>query len=540
MTTFLASALGKGALFRSARIALLAAAALSASIGLGGGYARATTVKAVMQSGLRVTDPIMSTAFTARDHGYMIYDTLLGLDKDFQVRPQMADWKVSDGGKLYTFMLRSGLKWHDGAPVTADDCIASIKRWASVDTTGMPLMQMVKEIRKVDDNNFQVELTRPTSLLLSGLAKLSSRPAFMMPKRIADTPADKAITDYVGSGPFKFVVSEFQPGLRAVYEKNADYVPRPEPASWTSGGKVVSVDRVEWMTMSDQSIAVSALQNGEIDFLQQVPFDLLPVLESHSDLTVKVLDELGAWTYFRMNHLYPPFDNRLVRQAAIAAVGQEDVLKALVGNPKYYQTCAAVMGCGNPNGDSYGAEWVIPSDIEKAKALLKEAKYDGTPVLVLQPTDIAMLSAQPLIIGDALRKAGFNVQMKTMDWQSVVIQQGNQKPPSEGGWNVFSTYSILATSGDPFGNTTLSTAGRKSWAGWPDVPEIEQLRLDFAAATTPEAQKAIAVKIQKLAIDEGVVGPLGQFRIPSAYSAKLTGVVESPVTVFWSMRKAEE
>jgi peptide/nickel transport system substrate-binding protein len=540
MMSSLRSVLGTGALFRSARVAVLATATLAANFGLSSAHARATTVKAVMQSGLRVTDPIMSTAFTARDHGYMIYDTLLGLDKDFHVRPQMADWKASDDGKLYTFTLRSGLKWHDGAPVTADDCIASIKRWASVDTSGMPLMQMVKEIRKVDDRSFQIELIQPTSLLLSGLAKLSSRPAFMMPKRVADTPASTAITDYVGSGPFKFVVSEFQPGLRAVYEKNTDYVPRSEPASWTAGGKVVNVDRVEWVTMPDQSIAVSALQNGEIDFLQQVPFDLLPVLESNSDITVKVLDELGAWTYFRMNHLYPPFDNGLVRQAAIAAVGQEDVLKALVGNPKYYQTCAAVMGCGNPNGDSYGAEWVIPSDIAKAKALLQEAKYDGTPVVVLQPTDIAMLSAQPLIIGDALRKAGFNVQMKTMDWQSVVIQQGNQKPPAEGGWNLFATYSILATSGDPFGNTTLSAAGRKSWAGWPDVPEIEQLRLDFAAATTPEAQKAIAVKIQKLAIDEGVVGPLGQFRIPSAYSAKLSGVLESPVTVFWNMRKAGE
>jgi peptide/nickel transport system substrate-binding protein len=540
MMSSLKSVLGNTTVLRSARLALLAAATLAASFALGNVHARATTVKAVMQSGLRVTDPIMSTAFTARDHGYMIYDTLLGLDKDFHVRPQMADWKVSDDGKLYTFTLRRGLKWHDGAPVTADDCIASIKRWASVDTTGMPLMQMVKEIRKVDDNNFQIELTQPTSLLLSGLAKLSSRPAFMMPKRVADTPADKAITDYVGSGPFKFVVSEFQPGLRAVYVKSTDYVPRAEPPSWTAGGKVVDVDRVEWVTMPDQSIAVSALQNGEIDFLQQVPFDLLPVLEGNSDIEVKVLDELGAWTYFRMNHLYAPFDNRLVRQAAITAVGQEDVLKALVGNPRYYQTCAAVMGCGNPNGDSYGAEWVIPSDISKAKALLQEAKYDGTPVVVLQPTDIAMLSAQPLIIGDALRKAGFNVQMKTMDWQSVVIQQGNQKPPAEGGWNLFATYSILATSGDPFGNTTLSAAGRKSWAGWPDVPEIEKLRLDFAAATTPEAQKAIAVKIQKLAIDEGVVGPLGQFRIPSAYSAKLSGVLEAPVTMFWNMRKAGE
>ena len=138
-----------------------------------------------------------------------------------------------------------------------------------------------------------------------------------------------------------------------------------------------------------------------------------------------------------MNHLYPPFDNKLLRQAAIAAVSQEDVLKALVGNPKYYRTCAAVMGCGNPMGDNYGEDWVVPARIDRAQALLKEAGYDGTPVVILQPSDIAMVSPQPVVVGAALRKAGFKVVMKAMDWQSVVSQQGNQKSPADGGWNIF-------------------------------------------------------------------------------------------------------
>ncbi|MBO9356859.1 ABC transporter substrate-binding protein [Bordetella petrii] len=516
---------------------LCGAAALLGALAAGA-PAHATTVTAVMQSGLRVMDPILSTAFLTRDHGYMIYDTLLGVDANFKIQPQMAGWQASEDGKTYVFTLRDGLKWHDGTPVKAEDCVASIRRWAQVDSTGQVLMPMVEHIKVTGDQTFEVQLKEPTTLLLEGLSKLSSRPAFMMPKRIADTPASTPITEYVGSGPFKFVASEFKPGLKVVYEKNADYVPRSEPASWTAGGKVVKVDRVEWVSMPDQMTALNALQNAEVDFIQQVPFDLLPIVENRDDLQVKVLDKLGAWTYYRFNHLYPPFDNKLVRQAAIAAVGQEDVLKALVGNPKYYKTCAAVMGCGNPNGDSYGADWVIPSDIEKAKALLKQANYDGTPVVILQPTDIAMLAAQPIVIGAALRKAGFKVDMKTMDWQTVVTQQGNQKPPSEGGWNIFSTYSILATSGDPFGNTTLAAAGRKSWAGWPDVPEIEALRLKFARSTDAAERKQITAQIQKLAIDEGVVAPLGQFSIPAAYSSKLSGVMESPVTVFWNIEKS--
>lgn len=501
--------------------------------------ALAETLRVVMQSGLRNTDPIVTTAFITRDHGYMIYDTLLGLDSDFNVQPQMADWTVSDDGKTYVFTLRDGLKWHDGASVTAEDCVASINRWASVDSTGLPLMTLVDSIEVIDEKSFKVVLTEPSTLLLSGLSKLSSRTPFMMPKRIADTSSSEPLTEHIGSGPFKFIEAEFQPGLKVAYEKNEEYVPRDEPASWTAGGKVVRVDRVEWLTMPDQMTAINALQNNEVDFIQQVPFDLLPLVESVPDLKMGILDPLGAWTYFRMNHLYPPFDNRLVRQAAIAAVDQNAILQTLVGNPEYYQTCAAVMGCGNVNGDEYGKEWVVNGDIEKAKALLEEAGYDNTPVIIMAPTDLALLVPQPIVIGDALRKAGFNVEMKMMDWQTLAGQQGNQNAPAEGGWNIFSTYSILATSGDPFGNTPLATDGRKSWAGWPDVPEISALRLDYAKAGTVEEQKEISKQIQKLAIDEGVVGPLGQFRIPAAWNKAWSGFEESPITVFWGVSKSE-
>jgi len=500
--------------------------------------ASAQTVSVVMQSGLRVMDPVLSTAYMTRDHGYMIYDTLLGVDSAFKIRPQMASWQTSDDGKTYTFTLRDSLVWHDDAPVTATDCVASIRRWAQLDGTGQVLMTLVADINVLDDKRFSVQLTEPTPLLLEGLSKLSSRPAFMMPARIAQTPITTPITEYVGSGPFRFVAAEFTPGLKAVYEKSTAYVPRTEPASWTAGGKIVHVDRVEWVSMPDQMTAINALQNGEIDFIQQIPFDLLPLVQNRDDIKVEVLDKLGAWTYFRFNHLYPPFDNKLLRQAAMAAVAQQDVLQALVGDPTYYQTCAAVMGCDTPYADTYGEDWIVPARIVRARELLKQANYDSTPVVLLHPTDIALLAAQPVVIAAALRQAGFNVDVKAMDWQSVVAQQGNQKSPAEGGWNIFSTFGILATSGDPFGNTTLAAAGRKSWAGWPDVPEIEALRLKFARTTDPVERKAITSRIQQLAIDEGVVAPLGQFRVSAAYSAKLNDVIASPVTVFWNLKKS--
>jgi len=521
---------------KSRRIAVLgslfAASVMSASTAHA-----ATTVTAVMHAGLRVMDPVFSTAFLTRDHGYMIYDTLLGVDEKFEIRPQMAEWSVSDDNKTYTFTLREGLAWHDGAAVTAEDCVASLERWLSVDSTGQVLRTFIESINATGTDAFEIRLNQPTGLLLSGLAKLSSRPAFMMPKRIAATPGSEAITQFVGSGPFIFIQDEFRPGVKVVYARNPDYRPRQEPASWTAGGKVVNVDKVEWVAMPDAMTSVNALLNDEVDFVQQVPLDLLPLLTSNDEIKVKAIDELGNWTYFRFNHLHAPFDNPRLRQAAMLAVDQKQVLQALVGNPEYSRTCATTFGCGNPYESDYRHDDVVEPQLEKAKSLLKEAGYDNTPVVVLHPTDMATVSPQPVVVADALRKAGFNVQLKTMDWQSVIMQQGNQAAPADGGWNIFATYSTLATSGDPFGNTTIASNGKKAWAGWPDVPEIESLRKEFALATDSEKRKSIALKINELAIDNGVVVPLGQFTIPAAYRSSLSNVPHSPVTVFWSMSK---
>jgi len=264
------------------------------------------TITAVMHSDLRIIDPGFTTAYIARDHGYMVYDTLLATDANFKVQPQMADWKISDDKLTYTFTLRDGLKWHDGAPVTAEDCVASLKRWGRNDNMGQKLMDFTASIEAADARTIVLKLKEPYGLVLESIAKPSSYVPFMMPKRLAETPPGQQIAEQVGSGPFRFVKAEFQPGVKAVYEKNPDYVPRKEPPSWTSGAKMVKVDRVEWITMPDAQTAVNALQSGDIDFMEAPPFEMLPILEGNPDLKVETLNKFGFQTLGRMNFLLPP------------------------------------------------------------------------------------------------------------------------------------------------------------------------------------------------------------------------------------------
>src|SRR5689334_4668015 len=267
------------------------------------------TLTAVMHSDLRIIDPLFTTAYITRDHGYMIFDTLVATDSSFKVQPQMADWKVSDDKLTYTFTLRDGLKWHDGTPVTAEDCVASLKRWGRKDNMGQKLMDFTASIEAADAKTIVLKLKEPYGLVLESIAKPSSYVPFMMPKRLAETPAGQQIPEQIGSGPFKFVKAEFQPGVKAVYEKNWDYVPRQEPPSWTAGAKVVKVDRIEWIAMADAQTAVNALQSGDIDFVENVPFELVKTLAANKDIKLGTLDKFGFQTLARMNFLHPPFDD---------------------------------------------------------------------------------------------------------------------------------------------------------------------------------------------------------------------------------------
>jgi peptide/nickel transport system substrate-binding protein len=500
------------------------------------------TLTAVMHSDLRVIDPILTTAYITRDHGYMVYDTLLATDSNFKIQPQMAEWKISDDKLTYTFTLRDGLKWHDGAPVTAEDCVASLKRWGKVDGMGQKLMDFTASIEATDPKTITLKLKEPYGLVLESIGKPSSRVPFMMPKRLADTPPDKPIPEQIGSGPFKFVQAEFQPGVKSVYEKNTDYVPRKEPASWTSGGKVVKVDRVEWLTMSDAQTAMNALQSGDIDFMENPAFEMVPILEGNPDLKVQTLNTFGFQTLGRMNFLYPPFDNVKVRRAAFLAMNQKDVLDALVGNPKYYKICGAFFICGTPLETEIGADTLVKGNgMAEAKKELAASGYDGTPIVIMAPGDVVTLKAQPVVVAQQLREAGFKVDLQATDWQTVVSRRASQKPPKEGGWNMFFTNWVSADVDNPVVNLSIGGQGKNGgWFGWAEDATLEKLRDQFARAGSLDDKKKIAADIQKEAYDQVIYIPLGQYQAPSAWRKSLTGVLDGPATpVFWNVDKSE-
>lgn len=519
---------------------ILASAALVAMLGMATSANAETTLHMAVNNDLKILDPITNTGYETRNHGYMIYDTLFAMDENFEPQPQMIDtWTVSGDSLIYTFTLRDGLNWHDGTPVTAEDCIASIKRWGARDSMGQKLMDFTAELAAVNDKTFTLTLKEPYGLVLQSLGKISSNVPFMMPKRIADTDPSVAITETIGSGPFKFIDAEWVPGSLVVYVKNEDYIPRDEPPSQAAGGKVVMVDRVEWHYMPDPATAVNALIAGEIDYVPEPAFDLVPQLEAADDVTVEIIDPVGSQGMIRLNHLVPPFDNPAMRQAVLEAIQLEDYLQAAIGNEKYYTLCTALFMCGGPYETDAGGDGVLKADPEAARKLLDEAGYDGTPIVIMQPTDDPIISAASLVTAQFLRKAGFEVDVQAMDWSTMASRRQMQEPVAEGGWNIFHTWWVGSDMLDPVVNLGVNTGCvERAWFGWPCNEEIESLRDQFVRESDPAKQKSLAEKIQKLAYENVAYLPFGQWFLPVAHRDSITGIIPSSVPYFmWNVEK---
>jgi peptide/nickel transport system substrate-binding protein len=389
-----------------------------------------------------------------------------------------------------------------------------------------------------DDRTFSIVLKQPFPLLLEAIGKLSSNVPFIMPERVAKTDANTQITDPTGSGPFKFVKEEWVPGNKAVYVRNTDYVPRKEPPSWAAGGKVVKVDRVEWVYIPDSATAAAALNAGEVDWWQQLPPDLVPLLARNKDVVVANVDPLGSIGVFRFNHLQPPFDNPKMRQALMWMVDQKDYMTALAGDPKNWKTCYAYYTCGTPMASDAGnAPLAGKRDLDKAKALIKEAGYKGEPIVVMSATDQPIVNSQALVTVDLMRKIGLNVDLQAMDWGTLITRRASKEPVDKGGWNVFFTWFVGPDMANPALNAALRGNGEKAWFGWPTDPKIEDLRNQWFAAPDLEAQKKLAAAIQEEAFQSVPYIPTGQFVIPTAYRKNLEGVIVAPVVFLWNVEK---
>jgi peptide/nickel transport system substrate-binding protein len=524
------------------RSLLAGAAALPAALSSPGlaqpGNAR--VLKFVPQANLTSLDPIWTTANVTRNHAWLVYDVLYGMDARFQPQPQLAaGHTVEDGGRAWTFTLRDGLRFHDGEPVRAGDCVASLRRWMKRNSNGQKMEPLIEELVALDDKRLRFRLKRPFPRLLEAISNPSNPAAFIMPERIARTDPFQQIRETVGSGPFRFLPGEYNSGSFVAYERNPNYQPVGAGAvSLTAGPKVAHFDRIEWHIITDAATAAAALQAGEIDWYEQPPPEIQQLLGRNRQIVVEAIDTLPNPAILRFNHLHPPFNDKKMRQALLPAVDQADYMTAIVGPDPAGFTSMGVFTPGTPLANDAGMGALLgPRSIDRAKALLKEAGYTNQPIRLIGPTDILAPAAMTQVAADMFRKLGVNLDFALTDWGSVVQRRANREPLDKGGWSVFLTAFSSFEFADPSSNFPLRGNGPAGWFGWPTIPKLEELRDAWFDAPNLEAQQKLAREIQLTALDELPYIPVGAYRAMTSLRRNLTGRVPG-FALFWNLKRS--
>ncbi|MFC0408145.1 ABC transporter substrate-binding protein [Roseomonas elaeocarpi] len=519
-------------MFQAAAATLLAAPAVAQNT-------RGKTLRFVPQSNLSALDPIWTTATVVSNHGYYVFDTLYALDAKGEARPQMAEGhEVSADGRQWRIRLRDGLKFHDNEPVRAVDCIASLQRWGSRDPFGQLMLRAAAEWRAADDRTIEIRMNKPFPLLLQALAKADASVPFIMPERLAKTEGTKAITEMVGSGPYRFVNSEFNSGSRAVYEKFAGYVPRSEKPERASGGKVANFDRIEWNIIPDPATASAALMSGEVDWWERPLPDLMSMLASAPDLRLEIVDPIGKTALMRMNALQAPFNDVKLRRAVLMSVRQEDYMRASQGDDRStWSECRSLW----PRNTPYFAEQadLMPGDLDKARAALKEAGYKDARVVVINPTDYPDIGQLGQVTGDTLRRIGMNVDMAESDWGTVVQRRASKEAVDKGGWSIFHTTGSAQIYSNPALSPLVRGQGSDGgWFGWWKNDRAEELTEAWLNAADPAQQAKLAGELGRLALEEVATVPLGQFTQKAALRKDIVDLVQGTSPYPWGVRRA--
>jgi peptide/nickel transport system substrate-binding protein len=491
----------------------------------------------VPQANLTSPDPIWTTANVTRNHAYMIWDTLYGLDAELRPQPQMcAGHEVSADQLSWRFTLREGLMFHDGTPVRAADCVASIARWSKRDAFGALIAARLAEMHALDDHRFELRLSKPFPLVTFAIA---GNNCFIMPERLAKTDAYKQIAEIIGSGPYRFVGDEWVAGSRAVYTRFAEYRPRAEVPSFTAGGKIVHFDRVEWHVMPDPATAGAALQAGEVDWIEQPLIDLLPLMRRNKALRVTTNDDFGVIGVIVFNHLQPPFDNVKLRRALLPAVDQSEFVAAVMGNESSTaRTGVGVFTAGSPLANKVGLEVLTgPRDLARARELVKESGYANERAVLLSPSDYPSLQAVAQVTHAVYQRVGLNVEYVSTDWGTVISRRASKEPVDKGGWSTFVTTSDGLGLANPIGNNMIRGVGLAGWFGWPTSPRLVELREAWLDAPDLPAQRKIAEAIQRTVWEEVPYIPVGQWSLPIAHRASVTGILRSPYPTFWNVAK---
>lgn len=469
-----------------------------------------------------VLDSHINTADAISDTMRHVFDTLVTIDENYNVQPSLADsWEISDDGKTYTFHLRQGVLFHNGKEFTAEDAAASMNRWK--DSRGGRGIFTDATFEAIDDYTLELRLPEPLSITLAALSYSSGGFAAIYPKEVVDNASPDGITEFIGTGPFKFV--EWKPDQYIHLTRFEEYKPREEPTNGLAGRKEALAKDLIFEFVADPQTREAGIRSGEYDFAHAIPFDSAEQLEATGEIVNYTYP--GAFLILHFNKKKGLFTDVKARQGVAAALEMESILKAGYSNEKYYILNHNMM-MSHQHGQWYsdvGKEYYNQNDPEKAKQLLEEAGYKGEELTLLTTRDYIDQYHGAVVVQEQLEQLGMKINLEVYDWPTLT-----DKIYDEDAYDMYMMANIVVS------EPTSSVFFNKDYAGWPDDPYMEELVKEFRRKSTIEEAMPIYDQLQEWIWTYVPAVKIGDYNRVSSARTTLENFQYLDGMIFWNVK----
>ena len=435
-------------------------------------------------------DQHVTTATLSTTVGQHFFETLFTFTEAFEPVPFLAkSAEVRDGGKLVVIQLREGVLFHNGKEMTSADVIPSLNRWGKSASRGPVLFARVEKVEADGKYGVKLYLKESFAPWATLLAYANGGPV-IYPKEIVETAGKEPIPlkNYIGTGPYRFV--EWKSGHEIILERFDKYAKRTDKADGYAGERNAYFDRIVFIPVPDPGTRVNGVKAGDYDYAEQIPGDLFEDLEKNPAVKTRIRKAPDVGMLF-LNQKEGLMTNQKLRQAILAALNMEPILRSAVGPEKLWAPNGALMPPGNRWYTKAAVGPYNQNNPEKARALAKEAGYKGEVIRYMVTTSYTQHYNASVVLAKQLKDAGFNIDLQIYDWATLVSRRAQPNL-----WDVFFTTHGFVP--DPMLYTFMSPA----YPGWWDTPRKRQTMTELTSALTPAKQMEAMEKFQALFYEE--------------------------------------
>lgn len=468
-------------------------------------------------------DSSWTTAIVVVVPSHHVFEYLFAYDSQWASRPMLAEsFEASADGTTYTITLRSGVKFHNGKEMEAEDVVASLNRWGLVAGEGKATYERVDEVTALDATTVQISLTTPFAPLINYLTGPAGGGAIIMPREQAEAAGTERLEEYIGTGPYQFV--EHIPDRHIRVTRFDDYSPRSEPPDAYAGRRTAYFDEIQFIAVPDAAARVAGIETGDYHWAEEVTRDEFDRLQDSDEVDVIVIKPL-RFQGIIFNKKQGPMQNTKLRQAVLAALDCEEIMAAAFGPPQFWRVDPSLMPPESVWYSEAGKDKYNQKNLDLAQQLIEESGYNGETIRWMAPADREDYFAVALTGIQQLQAIGLNVELVSMDWGALV----NQRTQPES-YEIFNTG--FSFTPEP---TTLSFIP-DDWPGWWASDAKTEALSAVMEEIDPTERKALWDAFQELFYEEVPVIKTGDFFGLSIKRKELKGenIGISSFPAFWN------